>query len=151
MNLLGDSLICWVTLYVEDSYYSWKHSESFLPTRSVTCLQWDFFQSGRLYFYGPGTADNCWRECSELARTGRVPAAMVIGNQEILQIQDPSESERFENPRVCAARSAQKGPDVGRTCAANSQLLMPGDNVVICDVHGHAGDHAVASCQLHCN
>ena len=160
MNLLGDSLICWVTLYVEDSYYSWKHSESFLPTRSVTCLQWDFFQSGRLYFYGPGTADNCWRECSELARTGRVPAAMVIGNQEILQIQDPSESERFENPRVCAAtRSAQKGPDVtmalyktlltsSRTCAANSQLLMPGDNVVICDVHGHAGDHAVASCQL---
>ena len=25
---------------------------------------------------------------------------------------------------------------------------MPGNNVVICDVHGHAGDHAVASCQL---
>ena len=44
----------------------------------------------------------------------------------------PSESERFENPRVCAAtRSAQKGPDVtmalykmlltsSRTCAAIS-------------------------------
>ena len=86
MNLLGDSLICWVILYVEDSY-SWKHSESFLPTRSVSCLQWDFFQSGRLYFYGPD--DNAWRDLSELARTGRVPAATVIGNQEILQIQDP--------------------------------------------------------------
>ena len=116
---------------------------------------------GRLMVWGDDWSKNHFVAASELARTGKLPEVALTA--EICSItSNAEETERFDNMRVCAAtRSAQKGPDVW--CALYKALLttskslpagspplirVGSDQVVVLDLHVHAGDHALGSALL---
>ena len=94
---------------------------------------------------------------SDLARSGKVPAGTLIPNAEIVSILlNVGETEQQEGLRICAStRAAQRGPEVHANVLrhllttsksiSNGKLFSDGDQIVIVDVHPHAGCHAMAS------
>ena len=133
--------------------------------RSACSTQWDFFSCGRIYFFGDEKASNVFKSSSELARSGKVPAATLLSNSEIVSIQpDAHELEASESIRICAStRAAQKGPDVqlslmkqllstskmmSNSNGGSNKLVSNGDSITIVDCHPHSGDHALGTILL---
>lgn len=116
---------------------------------------------GRLMFWGgKEEGDNVFLTSSEMVRTGRAPEAMLT-NEIVSITQSAEETERFDQMRVNpSTRSAQRGPEVWHTLykfLLTSSKALPqhakplvgaGDEVVICDMHVHSGDHGLGACTL---
>ena len=120
---------------------------------------------GRLMFWGAKEeGDNLFLTSSEMVRTGRVPEAMLT-NEIVSITQSAEETERFDQMRVNpSTRSAQRGPEVWHTLykfLLTSSKALPqhakplvktgvgaGDEVVICDMRVHSGDHGLGACTL---
>ena len=129
--------------------------------RSSHQSQWDFYMHGRLMFWGgKEEGDNVFLTSSEMVRTGRVPEALLT-NEIVSITQSAEETERFDQMRVNpSTRSAQRGPEVWHTLykfLLTSSKALPqhakplvgaGDEVVICDMHVHSGDHGLGACTL---
>ena len=129
----------------------------FVCCRSASCAQWDFFAGGRIYFLGEPQDKNVFRSMSDMARSGKVPPGTLIPNSEIVSIlPNAGETEQQEGLRICAStRAAQRGPEVHANVLrhllttsrsiSHGKLFSDGDQVVVVDVHPHAGCHAMAS------
>lgn len=124
--------------------------------RSQSSAQWDFWQSGRVYFLGEESDDNIFKNHSELCRTGMVPAGTLLNNGDIVSVTaDASSSEQTETLRVTpSTRAAQRGPDpfmqvvkhlIKSSTVSSHVMVKERQEVVIVDLHVHSGDHAHGS------